>query len=520
MGLRGKLIALFFVVLTLTCGVGIEILIENLGSDFTALERNEAMKLTDQLVRNFKSELEHLNELNTDWANWGGMYNFANTLAPDFAEAELATSSLGSAKLSVVAILNQKDKITYLRTASDLVDHESNLALSKALSSSQRLYEAKGITKACTVQAVEGELFLLCWQQIHRSDGSGDPRGTLVTGRALSERVLRRMRNQSALDFDISEIFQPIVPNQSAIAGSTVSTDSLTVSGADTHLLSGRLLDAFSVPVLRFRIRLPADIERSGRQITWRVVMVVTLAALLSSLALLLGVQYFLVRRLKMMELQLRDVGAAGGWPNQIATEPGRDEIATLGDAINRMLRVMREQGQALELLSLTDPLTRLANRRAFDRSITSGISLSNRNNAPLSLLVLDVDHFKAYNDLFGHPAGDAVLAAIGKLLSEAAHRPSDLAARIGGEEFAILLPGTTLEGANRVATKIHEALAEKAIPHAGSLVGDRVTVSIGVTQFMCSETAAEFIARADKATYAAKRAGRNRSYSLVPSVD
>ena len=520
MGLRGKLVALFFVCFAATCSLGIAILIRNLGSDFAEMERNEALRLNDQLVRNFKAELEHLNELNTDWADWAGMYTFAQTLSPEFAAAEVGTGALDSAKLSFVAIFDNDHRRRFLRAAADLVDQESNKGLSRTLEAMQRVYETRGTTKSCTLHGADSEIYLLCWQYIHRSDGSGEPHGTLLMGRLLDEHILQRIRNQSGLDFKIEKVPPATIPGNPGVAGSTIATDSLVLGGRDKHMLTGRMLDASGKPVFLFHMRLPADIERSGQQITWRVVLVVTIGAMLSGVVLVLGVQHFLVRRLQLMERQLRHAGAAGGWPEQIAIPPGRDEIATLGEAINRMLRVLREQGQALELLSLSDPLTRLANRRAFDRDLATGISLSRRSMAPLSLVLLDVDHFKAYNDLYGHPAGDAVLVAIGRILREAASRPTDLAARIGGEEFAILLPNTTQAGAVRVATRVHEALAAQAIVHAASSVSEQVTVSIGVAQAMHDEAADEFVTRADRTTYAAKDAGRNQTCESAPQKE
>jgi diguanylate cyclase (GGDEF)-like protein len=512
MGLRGKLVALFFIGFALTCSVGIGLLIHNLGADFAGMERDEALRLDDQLVRNFKAELEHLDELNTDWADWAGMYAFAQTLSPEFAEAEVGTGALASAKLGFVAIFDDHHRRIFLRAAADLVDQESNRGLVQTLEAMRRVFDAQGTRNTCSLHAADGEIYLLCWQDIHRSDGTGDAHGTLLMGRLLDERILQRIRNQSGLDFGIERTLADGLPVPIPAAGRAISTDALAIGGADRHMLTGRMLDASGQPVFRFHIHLPADIERSGRQITWRVVVVVAVGALLSGLVLVIGTQVLLVRPLRRMERQLRDVGAAGGWPEQIAAPPGGDEIATLGETINRMLRALREQGQALEQQSLTDPLTRLANRRAFDRALAAGVAQGRRSGAALSLLILDVDHFKAYNDLHGHPAGDAVLVALGRVLREAASRPADVAARIGGEEFALLLPDTTLDGALRVAAKVHAALRAQAIAHAGSPAGGRVTVSIGAALARPGESADAFVARADAAAYAAKNAGRDRT--------
>src|ERR1700758_1847869 len=117
MGLRAKLVALFFIAFAVTCSLGIALLVHNLGSDFSDMERKEALRLDDQLVRNFKAELEHLNELNTDWADWAGMYAFAQTLSPEFAQSEVGTGALASAKLSFVAIFDNAQRRTFLRAA-------------------------------------------------------------------------------------------------------------------------------------------------------------------------------------------------------------------------------------------------------------------------------------------------------------------------------------------------------------------------------------------------------------------
>src|SRR6266699_3834294 len=134
-----------------------------------------------------------------------------------------------------------------------------------------------------------------------------------------------------------------------------------------------------------------------------------------------------------------------------------------------------------LEKLSRQDGLTGIANRRYFDSYLLTEVRRAARNRQPLSLILADVDHFKAFNDHYGHQAGDDCLRQVAEALRAAGRRPADLAARYGGEEFALILPGTGLEGAVDVARAVSRAIAGLAIAHARSAVGQNLTLSLGI---------------------------------------
>ncbi len=168
-------------------------------------------------------------------------------------------------------------------------------------------------------------------------------------------------------------------------------------------------------------------------------------------------------------------------------------------------VRLLEEANARLAALATTDPLTGLANRRAFDEALAREAALARRGNRPVSLVLLDVDHFKAFNDAFGHPAGDAVLRRVADAV-RAACRGTDLPARFGGEEFAVLLPATDLGGALALSERFRQAVA------AGPWPVQSVTVSAGVSTFgPGAEDAVRLVEAADRALYRAKRAGRNR---------
>src|ERR1700704_1463505 len=177
------------------------------------------------------------------------------------------------------------------------------------------------------------------------------------------------------------------------------------------------------------------------------------------------------------------------------------------------MSRDLASANRELEKLSRQDGLTGIANRRYFDSYLVTELRRGARERQSLSLILSDVDHFKAFNDCYGHQAGDDCLRRVAAALSSAGRRPADLAARYGGEEFAIVLPGTVLEGAVDVAQAVSRVIDGLAIPHARSAVDQTVTLSQGVVSLIPEKESAseDLIQRADQALYMAKQQGRNR---------
>lgn len=227
---------------------------------------------------------------------------------------------------------------------------------------------------------------------------------------------------------------------------------------------------------------------------------------------LALTLNFLLIDRLRRFAKQLVELAKKSTWNTRIDIK-GDDELGLVATNVNKLLALIESQVAGLNALSMTDALTGLANRRAFDIRLAQEYSREQRNGKPLALLVLDVDHFKQYNDHYGHPAGDAVLQALADILRRSKGRISDLAVRLGGEEFGILLPESDIKGAKIVANHIHRLLREANIAHTASPVDTRVTVSIGIA-IAHEEAIEEFVQRADQALYQAKRQGRNRSCS------
>jgi diguanylate cyclase (GGDEF)-like protein len=197
----------------------------------------------------------------------------------------------------------------------------------------------------------------------------------------------------------------------------------------------------------------------------------------------------------------------------------GRDQrIALFAVAMDVTEQVRREEALELareravvlaaeaQMLAMTDALTGLANRRCTLDWLNRSLRVSNRDGTPLALVIFDIDHFKAINDCFGHPTGDAVLVRVAELAREQV-RGEDLLGRIGGEEFVWMLPGVGPPGARELAERL------RAMIEHGSAEGDlpRVTVSVGLAQVRAGDTVEKLLARADAALYIAKEGGRNK---------
>jgi len=178
----------------------------------------------------------------------------------------------------------------------------------------------------------------------------------------------------------------------------------------------------------------------------------------------------------------------------------------------------LRSANASLEQLTLLDPLTGISNRRAFDNAFAAAWRRAVRRHSPLALLMVDIDFFKGVNDQHGHAYGDECLATLARVLDAQTRRPDDLLARLGGEEFVLLLPETTADGALKVAHRLHEAVRHRALANNASPFDRLLTISIGIAICLPApglQPNAVFEA-ADQALYSAKDQGRNRTFSVL----
>ncbi|VAX10994.1 Response regulator [hydrothermal vent metagenome] len=187
--------------------------------------------------------------------------------------------------------------------------------------------------------------------------------------------------------------------------------------------------------------------------------------------------------------------------------------IAAMRHQLIKVTSELEEANTALQRLAHIDSLTGLTNRRHLDAHLTNMVATCAKTKQPLSVIMIDVDYFKRYNDTYGHPAGDSCLKKIAKVLKRTVTRPCDMTARYGGEEFSVILPDTPLNGAKHVAETIRSNIEKLSIPHTGSPDFNKVTASFGVASLVPEPDCENhhLLHKADKALYEAKENGRNQ---------
>ena len=190
-------------------------------------------------------------------------------------------------------------------------------------------------------------------------------------------------------------------------------------------------------------------------------------------------------------------------------------------NALVGRIRALEARNQLLARQSATDGLTGLPNRRSFDETLAVEWQRAARGSTPLSFLMIDIDHFKRYNDFYGHLAGDDCLRHVAGVLTQCVRRAGETAARYGGEEFVLLLPGSDMAHACDTAQKCIDLMQLECLPHADSPTASQVTVSIGVAclQPLATEEPSSMINAADAAMYRAKREGRAH-FSVADQAD
>lgn len=483
-----------------------------LGASYAAIEREAAAREMQRLVDVLDVEAAALGQLLLGWAHWTDLYMYMGQRDARFREENLTPATLGPSDLAWVLIYDAEGRLVDAIAAGADGPPTDLGPLRTAASPLSRVLAAplRDDAPHCGIAVLADAPFLACRMRIRDTQVQQPPRGIMVLARRFDARLLARVQAASHLAFGLEA--QPAAgePAAAALASVAYGRAVPAISTEDARLVVHQPLhDLTGARFATLRLEVAREISALGQHSLRRAIMQMVAVALLVTVVLVLAVDHFLVRRVRRLESDLESIRQSRDWRQRVG-EGGRDELGRLAAHTNALLGVIEAQVRELENQALTDPLTRLPNRRAFEQRQALALRRHHRGGTTLALLMIDIDWFKRFNDLYGHAAGDAALQQLAEALRAATGRATDMPARLGGEEFVALIEDSSAAGALEVAQHLSRLVADLGIRHGGSPFGV-LTLSIGVALLMPGEGSGDLFMRADRALYRAKDFGRHR---------
>lgn len=512
MGLRLRIAILLLLPLALLAAVAQWLLHRDMERHVAALEVAEATGDLRRVLVAFEGQAQNLSGVLRSWANWSDLYDHMVQPTQAFRTEELTPEALSVAQFDWLALHDVQGRFV------DFVEvprPDGSRPATAEIESQSRLYAAHfaGLDRrpGCGLVRAAQRLALMCFSPVHRSDGTGDYVGQILIGRWVDTDMLAKVVLQTGRNVQLLLRNPGDAVPQPPRSGPLFALDTPTiVQETERLLLSVPVSSLFGRTVGELRMEWPRRNMAEAAERLAGTQRVMVLLVLVSGALLVLLLDQLVVKRLARLRHELAQVMEEGDWHGSV-TPSGRDEIGELAGFFNQLLDLVRRQMGELRNLSTTDALTGLPNRRAFDERLNYLLVRHARQTRAAALIVLDVDHFKPYNDALGHPAGDEALKAIARCLQTTVRRQLDMPARIGGEEFGVLLEDAGTDGALACAEGVRLAVEAAAIPHPNRPDLAHLSVSAGVATFRPGDTADALYQRADHALYASKQAGRNR---------
>lgn len=517
MGLRAKLVVALLVVFGVLGAMTITTMYAQLASSYRKFELETARADMRRLVEALDNAVQQLDDALLEWATWTELYDFMRTPSTRFRRAYLTPDAVAQARFWWIGLYDLQGRMVgnvgrdpvsgQALTLPELEDPSSPLA--HALAVPLPLGEVD-----CGLLRSGGQLYAMCRRAISDSRGKAPGRGVVVQLKGMGAEFMGRVGRMTKLEARL--LRHDDAMREVAAAGPAVSQVWIGSGVARAYALDGRYLflwdlhDVLGRSVGSLTMDWPRVITKRGEDNLREQAGLFVLIVLAGAVLMLGVIEYLVVARVRRLAKTLHDICSRRDWAGR-TRDKGRDEIGTLSRRSDELLGVIEAYVRELECHSRTDPLTGLANRRQFDKLLAKLMPQHKRNGQPLSLVAIDVDCFKLFNDGYGHVKGDAALRAVGECLRESAQRAADLPCRIGGEEFQLILPDCDEKNAAEVVERFRAALRARAIPHAYSEAAPLLTASVGITRMHADDTAESLTVRADQAMYRAKAAGRDR---------
>lgn len=508
---------------------------------FHEIELDYAKDNIDRVVQRLETAREFIDLTVYDWSAWNDTYTFADDGNQTYVESNLYPDTFLNFGFDVALFLDIDREPVWGRVFDfdpdegiiDLTDTYLDDVLAEIAGFTDRIdFEADiDDQNQSGVVTVDGIPVLFSIRPIVRSDGSGPHRGYVVFGQFLDDELIARFSEQIVQDFSIEPV---------ADTHERQDLNSYTIRAIDSDTLSAsRIYSIDGIPSLRAITILPRNITGLGSDITFFGVALFVLLCLVLAAMLLVLFRWFVVKPIMGLRADIANISSAMDYSLR-ASVRSNDEIGALSRDFNSMLSVIEsnntelvrlndeltsEHRRVLEVrneleaanselkrLSENDPLTGLSNRLALEKKLEQAWEILRRTCDPLTVILVDIDYFKPYNDHYGHQAGDEALRRVAAVLAGTVQRKSDMASRYGGEEFLLVLPGTDSAAATDIAAAIREGIINANIKHEHSPVAPYLTVSIGISSAVPHGgiTVDDLIGAADRALYKVKEGGRD----------
>lgn len=512
MSISKKIIAVFFGMTALFWLVNFFIQKHVVLPSFADVERQHAMVNIERIEAHIQNEIRLLERLNYDWSAWDDTYDFVETSDQDYIDGNLNAETFQNLETDVVLILNTKQELVwggvfeFTDEGAEIISTEASILEAVEFFSpfiddiDFNVHPDRQVNSGVIIYGDKPVIYAI--RPVLDSQSEGPARGFLLFGKTISEQVLASIQSQLRLDFLLKVIAQNKKIEDSEYHFDYISDDLLEIS--KTYFSN-------EVAVFELSTQLPREITRSGLHSVNYALSTLLIVLLISAVGISVLLNRNILRPLTNLKQRIQEIAFKNDYSLRIEVE-SNDEVGVISSELNHMLSIIEQNHKDLEDLTITDALTGVANRLALDKKLSREWNVCRRYEYSLAVLIIDIDHFKLFNDTYGHQRGDVCIRAVAQTIEECLKRSNDMVARFGGEEFVVVLPGHDVETAKQVAQLIQQSIKERNIEHEHSPFDQRLTLSIGIAAVLPSHKTSidGLIKQADAALYEAKNSGRN----------
>ncbi|WP_316348891.1 diguanylate cyclase [Desulfuromonas acetoxidans] len=478
-------------------------------SAFNSLEHLHFNRLGEHFVQTIGSQEEYFTSFVRDWGVWNDSYQFIQDQNQGYIDDNFNDETLTGIGTLCILYFDLDFNLVYAFSFAE--DRKIALSVAESVKHSRKHIQALNLEVKSSfylcVKQLNGPL-LTAMYPVYPTDRSRPANGYILMGRAINSQYCYDVSSHSGFDFELVKVCDKTATAQKNEKKTSLTYSFISEDFAELTLMVRNVdhQQAFALKTKVFR-----EMNNHLRQVFKVTVTVMVMLGVIGILLVELLLNHLVLSPISAQINHFNRIGESGDLSERFEDHSSR-ELHQLSQTANHMLDRIESLNKELQLASMTDSLTGVGNRRQFDEHLQHEWLIARRNGTVVSLLMIDIDHFKLYNDTYGHQDGDQCLQSVAEVISNQVKREADLVARYGGEEFAVILPDVPLIGAQKVAERIRLAINDLGIPNVDALKTPWITVSIGYASMspQSGQDCEELIRFADQALYRAKRAGRN----------